>query len=162
MQLFTERLMIRTMLESDWRSFQQIAADFAASPYRYFDRIFPLEDASVQRITTRLAESGLFFAVCLEDEMIGYICFHDNDGVYDLGFAFRSAVQGKGYAYEACTALLTHYEAQGITRFSAGTALDNTPSVRLLERLGFRPVGTEELEFHPGHPFVGGVFERRR
>lgn len=161
MPLYTERLTIRALQESDWCNFQQIAADFAASPYRYYDHTFPLDDASVQRITARLAASGLFFAVCLKNEMIGYVCFHETDGVYDLGFSFRTAFHGKGYAYEACTALLTYYEAQGITRFSAGTALDNTPSVRLLERLGFRPIDTEKLEFHQGHPFIGGRFERR-
>lgn len=48
-----------------------------------------------------------------------------------------------------------------VERFTAGTALDNAPSVKLLNRLGFAQTGTEEVCFYDGHPFAGGTFEKR-
>ena len=49
------------------------------------------------------------------------------------------------------------------TRFIAGTALANTPSVRLLESLGFEKVGEERVSFYKDENgddiyFTGGVF----
>ena len=160
MYLLTNRLIIRPMEPSDWRVVQRISADFSVSPYRYFDHAFSLCDEAMQRLTANFAKSGLFFSVLLNSEMIGYVCFHDDGGVYNLGFSFLSAYHGKGYAYEACTALLDYFARQGIKRFTAGTALDNAPSVRLLEKLGFTFVSKEELEFHKGHPFIGGNYRK--
>ncbi len=37
------------------------------------------------------------------------------------------------------------FEQVGIAAFLAGTRLENTPSVRLLERLGLRPIGNGEF-----------------
>lgn len=160
MHLLTNRLILRSMEASDWRALQRISADFAASPYRYFDHAFSLSDEAMQRLAANFSKSGLFFSVLLQGEMIGYVCFHDDGGVYDLGFSFLSSYHGKGYAYEACAALLDYFKLQGIKRFTAGTALDNAPSVRLLEKLGFVPVSEEELEFHKGHPFIGGNYRK--
>ena len=160
MHLLTNRLIIRPMEASDWRALQRISADFSASPYRYFDHAFSLCDGAMQRLTAKFAQSGLFFSVLLKAETIGYVCFHDDDGVYDLGFSFLSAYHGKGYAYEACSALLDYFAQRGVIRFSAGTALDNAPSVRLLEKLSFTLVSKEELEFHKGHPFIGGNYRK--
>lgn len=47
----------------------------------------------------------------------------------------------------------------------AGTALDNTPSVRLLKTSGFQKVGEEKVSFYKDEKgnnliFTGGIFER--
>ena len=52
-----------------------------------------------------------------------------------------------------------------IVTFTAGTALDNAPSRRLLESLGFVLQGTRQLSFHQDASgraisFVGGVFRK--
>lgn len=52
----------------------------------------------------------------------------------------------------------------GITEFLAGTAVKNTPSVRLLESLGFKQVGMEKVSFYKDSTgedivFDGGVYE---
>lgn len=71
----------------------------------------------------------------------------------DLGFAFLPPFRGQGYAQEAAQAVLAHARASlGIARVDAIVTPGNTPSRRLLERLGFRsegsirlPPGDEEL-----------------
>ena len=52
---------------------------------------------------------------------------------------------------------------QRITRFSAGTALNNKPSVELLKSLGFELQGTEDVSFYKDDQgnditFEGGIF----
>lgn len=77
----------------------------------------------------RLAES---------QALVGYVCFHREGEAYDLGYCFHSAYQGQGYAWESVSALLEYLASQGAAVFTAGTALDNLPSRRLLERLALR------------------------
>jgi ribosomal-protein-alanine N-acetyltransferase len=56
----------------------------------------------------------------------------------DLGFALRPAFWGRGYAFEAASAVLAQgREEFGLRRIVAVT-LDNESSTRLLEKLGFR------------------------
>jgi len=81
-----------------------------------------------------------------------------------FGFSFLGKFQKKGLAFESVSALvnLTRKRNPSI-HFHAGAALDNTPSMNLLKRLGFRLVSTEVLAFHRdknGEPifFKGGNF----
>jgi RimJ/RimL family protein N-acetyltransferase len=57
----------------------------------------------------------------------------------DLGFAFLPEFRGRSYAFEAASATMAFgADALGLKRVVAITAPDNRPSIRLLERLGFR------------------------
>ncbi len=65
----------------------------------------------------------------------------------DLGFAFLPAYEGKGYAFEAASQLMTiGKEDYGLMKLSAFTLEDNQSSRNLLERLGFKINGTAHLE----------------
>lgn len=57
----------------------------------------------------------------------------------DLGFAFLKRYTGRGYAFESSAAVLAHARST-LNRdpILALTAPENPPSVRLLEKLGFR------------------------
>ena len=56
----------------------------------------------------------------------------------DIGYAFLPDWRGKGYALEASQAVMAlAREFFGLRRILAITALDNTASIRMLERLGF-------------------------
>ena len=151
MQIHTDRLFIRNMTAEDWRSNQAIIQDFNQSNFHIYDMPLPEENDKVKALTGHWANSGLFFSVFLANtsEMIGYVCFHHDNGSYDLGYCFHSAYHGKGYAFESCTALM-HYLAQtrDVTSFTASTALENTPSCHLLEHLGFTLQKTEQISFH--------------
>jgi RimJ/RimL family protein N-acetyltransferase len=57
----------------------------------------------------------------------------------DLGFANLSRFWGKGYAYESASAVMSYGRSVlGLNRIVAVTSPGNEPSVRLLEKLGFR------------------------
>ena len=113
---------------------------------------------------TALGTAHMFFAVCLHDAVIGYISFNQRDDGHEIGYSFHPAHHGKGYAKESLSALLSHLQTRGFTHFTAGTALNNTPSVRLLTTLGFQLVGTEQVSFYKDAQgrdivFEGGIFE---
>lgn len=160
MKIYTQRLMIRPFEFGDWPTLKHIAMDFQASPYRFFDRQMPVDESQVQSAARWCASTGLWFSVCLGGDMIGYVCFHEENGALDLGYSFLSSAHGFGFAFESISALLELFASVGFARFTAGTALDNVPSVRLLERLGFCMTGMEEVCFYEGHPFVGGMFQK--
>jgi RimJ/RimL family protein N-acetyltransferase len=169
MQIETERLLIRTIQPSDWPRLQQIWTDFNGSPYVRYDVPHPAEEEAVREQTERWAkrsQEGMehhFFVACRNGTVIGFAAFHQRETAYEVSYAFSSDGQGNGYARETMTALLNTYRGQGVTCFTAGTALQNRPSVALLSALGFSQVGTEQLSFHTnedGTPFSfqGGIF----
>ena len=118
---------------------KSIFLDFRNSQYAIYDMALPTEDETIKASVKRFAESELFFVVFLKEagDMIGYMCFHKNQRIYDLGYCFHSAYHANGYAYESIKAVLKYYASKhGITHFTAGTAIDNTPSCGLLKKLG--------------------------
>lgn len=167
----TERLTLRRFAKSDMKALQRIFTDQASSPYAKYDTPKATDDESVAARAARWAsfsesEEHMFFSVCLEGEMIGYIAMNKREDGYETGFNFMRAHQGKGYARESMTALLDGLQKAGASRVTAGTAQNNTPSVRLLLACGFVKTGEEDVSFYKdenGAPvvFKGLLFERK-
>lgn len=165
----TERLLIRKVVADDWSSIKRIWDDFGVSEYAQYDIPHKTDEADVRLQVKKWdnankGEKHLFFAVCLDDEVIGYIDFHDTGNGYDSGYCFHSDYQGIGYAKESYLALIDYFSAKGVKRFTAGTAIKNIPSVRLLNSLGFQQIGMEKVSFYKddfGNDifFEGGIFE---
>lgn len=106
-----------------------------------------LEDAK-KYITERLVSSyrsfGFgFYVVTRKDEdvpmgMCGLVKRDTLDDV-DIGFAFLPEYFGKGYAHEAASAVLKYGVSKfGLKRIVAITNLDNTSSIKLLEKIGLK------------------------
>ena len=167
----TDRLQVRFIREEDWRSIQAIWEDFKQTEYVFYDTCKNTEDEEVKnRIAkwahvTRSGKDHLFFAVCLDGEVIGYTSLNIREGGYEIGYGFRNKAQGRGYAKESLCVILDYMKSLGTEKIYAGTALKNTPSVRLLKCLGFELTGTETLSFHKDSDgnevyFDGGLFEK--
>ena len=168
--LTTDRLTIRPIEAEDWPAVREIWAALAPLPMAQYDKPHDITPDNVRARVARWADftlrgtEHLFFAVCRTDAVIGYIAFNQRETGHEIGYSFHPAYHGQGYAKEALSALLAHLRGMGLTRFSAGTALNNTPSVRLLEGLGFRLTGTEQVSFYKDADgqdivFEGGIFE---
>jgi ribosomal-protein-alanine N-acetyltransferase len=136
----TKRLEIRNFVIDNWRDLQEIFIDFESSEYAMYDYQLPTTDNEVKEIAVRFANNK-FFAVCElnNNKVIGYVCFNgENDKELDLGYCFNSLYQGKGYATEACIAVINYaFITLQVERLTAGTANLNYPSCRVLNRLGF-------------------------
>ena len=169
MLLKTERLTVRRVAADDWKSIRDIWVDFNSSNYSQYDTPHNTEDANVQaRIAKWASFSGstehMFFAICLGETVIGYVAFNIREGRHEIGYCFHSAYHGKGYTRESMLSLFDYLRTLGITTFSAGTGLDNKPSVKLLTALGFKLIAQEKVSFYKdadGNDIVfdGGVFE---
>lgn len=150
MHFSTERLIVRALLPDDWPSLREIALDFNAGPYAPYDHALPTDEEGIRQAAGYFASSGEYYAAFLPDgRMAGYIRLALFEGEAELGYCFHSAFHGKGYAFEAVSALMDALIREGdVCSFVAGTALDNAPSRRLLDRLGFELAETASVSFH--------------
>ena len=72
----------------------------------------------------------------------------DNGSAW-VAYLLGSAHQGRGHATRATAAMLAHLESEyGATRLLANVEAENLPSIRLLQRLGFRAATAEEAARH--------------
>ena len=169
MLIKTDRLTIRHIEADDWKSIKEIWVDFNSSALSQYDKPHNTDDEDVQRRIAKWAgaNSGtehMFFAICLGDIVIGYSAFNIREDGHEIGYCFHSAYHGKGYAKESHTALFNYLQTLGITKFTAGTAINNTPSVSLLKTLGFELIGTENVSLYKDAQgndivFEGGIFK---
>ncbi|WP_323845200.1 GNAT family N-acetyltransferase [Microbulbifer magnicolonia] len=98
---------------------------------------------------------GMYKVELKDGTAIGLCGLVKRDGLddVDIGFAFLPRYRGHGYALEAAEAVMEYARTQAaLKRVVAITLPDNTPSVRLLEKIGLQPEkhitlpnGTEEL-----------------
>lgn len=169
MQIKTKRLIIRRVTEADWKALQRIWKNFNTSEYAQYDRPHITKDNDVRERVSKWARfcnsfEHMFFAICTDDTVIGYIAFNIRQNSHELGYCFHSDYHRMGYAKESLTALFDYLRTLGIKRFTAGTAMNNTPSVCLLKSSGFELIGTERISFYKDAQgndifFEGGIFE---
>lgn len=170
MHIRTDRLLIRPISAEDWPAVRDIWVALAASPFVQYDKPHNTDPEDVRARIARWAAATadstehMFFVVCLNGTVIGYVAFNARENGHEIGYSFHPAHHGRGYAKASLSALLTHLRERGFIRFSAGTALNNTPSVKLLTSLGFRLAGTEQVSFYKDADgqdivFEGGIYE---
>ena len=170
----TPRLIVRPFAESDLGGLSLLIRDKMAAASAPYDTQWPTDDGSMRGILKYYIDSAPWSWCAVElkatGHIIGFVCAgraeDDGDAARGLGYTIRSDYQNNGYAYEACLALMGHCEtALGTRRFTAGTADCNTPSVRLLAKLGFVKIKSFEASFAKdagGNPitFAAGEYER--
>ena len=92
-------------------------------------------------------EANALAAVSLKEtgEMVGEIVVMPNDGCFSLGYTFSYRHHRKGYAFEALSALTEHLHSRyPDMEFISFVEPENTPSRRLLEKLGYADLGYVE------------------
>lgn len=140
--LETQRLLLRPFVLSDaedlhaYLSREQVVR---YEPYPPFDYAQAAEEA------LRRASDPNFHAVVLkvENRVIGNVWFAPGEWeTWELGYVFHDAYWGRGYALEACRAVLADgFANRNVRRVVAMCNPDNAASWRLLERLGFTREG---------------------
>lgn len=142
----TERLLIREVEERDAAFMNELLNSPGFLNY-IGDRGVRSDEEARRFIRDRYRKSytdngyGLY-AVLLKDtnEPVGICGFVRRDSLPgpDIGFAFLPQHERKGYGMESSAALLKFgREKLNFDRLYAITTLDNKPSIRLLEKLGF-------------------------
>ncbi len=169
-EIQTKRLTVRHIVKDDWRGIQKIWVDINTSEYARYDIPHNTDSTDVKVRIERWAKAcegkeHIFFAVCLENTVIGYVSFNIIQDGYEIGYCFHSMYHRKGYAQESLTALMSYIKSIGAKKLTAGTALDNMPSVKLLTSLDFKLAEVEKVSFYKDESgtdivFDGGIFEK--
>ena len=93
--------------------------------------------------TVRLKDTG---------ETIGACGLYKREGLDhpDIGFAFLSEFEGKGFGYESAAAIMDYAQnILGIYKILGFTTHYNTASIKLLEKLGLQQSGTYHFKDDP-------------
>jgi len=155
--LETERLALRWMSEGDIPSLFEIFSDPKVTPYVTIQPVSELGEAAkfLREIQEGFASRSFFqwgVARREDDRVIGTCTLFALSVAHkraEIGYALGSAYWGKGYITEALGALLRFaYGTLGLYRIEADVDPRNAPSLRCLERLGFRREGYLRGRYH--------------
>ncbi|GAA0835352.1 GNAT family N-acetyltransferase [Paenibacillus glucanolyticus] len=144
MHIVTERLVIREFEPGDWQDVLLYTSDPVVMKYMP-EAVFTQETVKLFLAENR-GDQARKYAVMLkmEEQVIGHIVFHPwfGENTYEIGWIFNSSYQNKGYATEAARAVLQYgFEVLNIHRIIATCQPENTPSYRVMEKLGMRREG---------------------
>lgn len=152
--LETEKLIIRNFQAGDWQPLYELIVQYQASDLAPYDHPWPTSQEEIRKITEWFAGADSYLAVCLKDtyRLIGFVSLNSEGGdgprQFNMGYVFNLDFQGRGYATEACGAVLRRaFGALRADRVVSGTAAANRASCRLLARLGFQKEGEESASF---------------
>ena len=148
-QLMTDRLLIRRFRAADGEAMHAYLGDPEVVHFEPYD---PLTPDECRHEAARRATDPDFWAVCLlggagEAVLVGSLWLHPmplpgetrrDATTWELGYVFGRAWWGRGFATEACRALVDRTFACGARRVEARCDPRNEASWRLLERLGMR------------------------
>ena len=150
----TAQLALREMTESDAAFYLEMLSD-PDFKTNIADRGVRTEEEALVNLREKVFTSyevhgfGMYLVSRKSDgEAIGMAGLVKRDFLenVDLGYAFLPRGRGQGFATEAAQACIDLAREQfGIKRLAAITAPENTPSIRLLEKLGFREAGTVQF-----------------
>ncbi|MEH7344714.1 GNAT family N-acetyltransferase [Bacillus sp. JJ1532] len=140
----TERLIIRKFIFDDWQAVYKYTSDPIVMKY-IPEGVFSEEDAK-EFVIKNSVDQAVKFPVLLKNEniLIGHIAFEKFFGehTYEIGWVFKQEFQNRGYASEAAEALLKFgFEDMKLHRIIATCQPENTPSYRVMEKIGMRREG---------------------
>ncbi|MEG3164930.1 GNAT family protein [Sphingomonas sp. PB2P19] len=157
--LATARLRLRPLVEEDASALHPMLADAelmtysADGPLDTVDavRVYLAEEAEPgNQRTWAITRTG-------DDRAIGWVSGSEADGderggVTEIGFILAREAWGRGIASEAVSAVVDRLFQEGRKRVFADADTENTASILLLERLGFRRerLLRDEWETHLG------------
>lgn len=151
MQFATERLLLRDYKIEDWERVHIYASEPEFSKYEYWGPN-SLEDTHkfiaemVQQVEMK-PRYKFDIAICLKENglLIGGSGIRKEtelSHVANLGWAINSDFQKKGYATEAARALIDFgFESLNLSVIYATCDTRNTPSYKVMEKLGMKRVG---------------------
>lgn len=138
----TDRLIIRRFKPEDWEDLYEYLSQEEVVKYEPY----PVHTAEESREEAkRRVTDNSFWAVCLKEtgKLIGNIYLAPGAfDTWELGYVFNENHQKKGYATEAARFLVNYvFQVHNARRIVARCNPLNTPSWRLMERLGMRREG---------------------
>ena len=157
----TDRLILRAFLETDREPWAAMNAD--PEVMRHFPATLSREeaDAVIERVNGKIAETGVGFWALERKSDGAFLGFaglnqiaHEHlpiFGRWEVGWRLARHAWGQGYASEAGAAALAHgFGRMGLPQILAYTAITNTPSEAVMQRLGMRRAADMDFD----HPLI--------
>lgn len=137
--MVTTRLVIRRFAINDWPDLHEYLSDERVVKYEPYP---PFTEEQSKQAAEHRAMSEDFWAVCLKEtgKVIGNIYLSEQEQQnWEIGYVFNFSYQHKGYATEAAKALIEMvFCDKSAHRIYANCNPENSPSWKLLERIGFQ------------------------
>ncbi|HOA14775.1 MAG TPA: GNAT family protein [Bacillota bacterium] len=143
----TDRLTIRLLEEKDAEVFFRYRTMPEIYEYQSWvpESLESIRKFTIANATAPSFQPGVYTQLAIikrqDGSLIGdmAVILKDDGAQAEIGFSLIPENQGKGYAAEAVTAIISHlfYEI-GLHRIFASVDPDNKKSIKLIERLGFR------------------------
>ncbi|WP_249691647.1 GNAT family N-acetyltransferase [Stappia sp. WLB 29] len=174
-EIETERLLLRPWADEDREPFAALNAD--PEVMRYFPSVLDRQesDAMIESARQRTREDGICFQPVVVKESGTFIGFVGLSRprypvpfapCVEVGWRLARSAWGYGYASEAASAWLRFgFEILGLEEIVSFTTVTNTPSRRVMERLGMQRDAEGDFD-HPlldrAHPLLRHVLYRLR
>lgn len=139
--LETERLILRRFVPQD---LQDLFAYLSDAEVVRFEPYRPMSlKETAENLRWRISTDEMIAVVLKSNcKLIGNIYLGKRDfEALELGYVFHRDFWGRGFAREACTAMIQHAFAGGTHRIFAECDVQNVSSWKLLESLGFERSG---------------------
>ena len=146
MMIETERMILRDFCPDDVNDLHEILGD--AETMRNCEPAYDFKKTRGFLEEFCIAKKGAAAAVLKDGgKMIGYILFKPwAESVYEIGWIFNRQYWRRGYAHEACSALIAHgFREMGIHKIVTET-IDGQKSVPLMEKLGMKREGVQRSQ----------------
>ncbi len=138
MRIVTERLLIRDFHASDAEDLHEILGD--AETMKYCEPAYTFEQTQSFLQSFCIVQKGAFAVVHKDSQkVIGYVLFNAwKTAVYEIGWIFNKNFWRQGYAYEACSSIITYaFEKMNVVKVVAET-IDKQKSIGLMKKLGMK------------------------
>lgn len=138
MRIVTERLIVRDFLISDASDLHEILGD--TETMKYCEHAYSYGQTQKFLQDFCIAQNGAFAVVHKDKQkVIGYILFKAwETSVYELGWIFNKNFWRQGYAYEACSSIISYaFENMNVNKVVAET-IDTQKSIGLMKKLGMK------------------------
>jgi RimJ/RimL family protein N-acetyltransferase len=147
----TNRLVIRPFLASDFQDYYEYMS--LKETYR-FERGEPMTLEEAKKTCREFSGERKFWAVTLKDsgKLIGNVSFTPyrplEFNTWNLGYIFNPSFQNKGFASEAARAVVVYaFRVMKVHRIVGHCSPDNTPSWKVLEKVGMKKQGMSRKDF---------------
>ena len=157
-EIKTERLVLRQLTLGDAKAFSELASDYdIAKMTGSLPHPMPLFSAEFKIMyLRRQKQRNLAYPYAITQdggELMGVMDLFRNapDAVLEIGYWIGKPYWGQGLSTEAAQAILQEArKTLGVKALKAGVFADNPASLRVLEKLGFKTTGEEEMYFSMG------------
>jgi [ribosomal protein S5]-alanine N-acetyltransferase len=151
MKLETERLIIRPVTPEDTADYFEIFGNPHIARYDDFPLTMNVEDAKndiIRILSNYQSQTGdQEYAVQLREsgKVIGVLAYRIKESFAYIGYHFNESYHGHGFATEAMFAFLPWLIENEPYGIHAAVDPKNQPSIKVLDKLGFRYIETRSI-----------------